>query len=111
MTANFPQVDYATVAQLEPLSLAILSPPVNLGRLMVCSPHHVCHDSLFGLSNACSALKIVPMFPPTQLFPVATSLDPVEFPSATFSPTFQIPIISSTFDNLDTIARKTRAYL
>jgi hypothetical protein len=39
-----------------------------------------CYGSHFGLSNVCSALKIVPMFPPTQLFPLTTSLDPIEFP-------------------------------
>jgi hypothetical protein len=74
-------------------------------------PIHPFYDSLFDLSNACLALKIVPMFPSTQLFSPTTFLDPIEFPSTTLSPTFQKQTISSTFDNLDTIARKTRAYL
>ncbi|KAI9460378.1 hypothetical protein HD554DRAFT_1577967 [Boletus coccyginus] len=111
-----------TTANFSPSQLCHLfsaGTPLANDSFPSCSPRrirgiiHPC-DPLFDFSSACSASKIVPWLSSTstrtilksqrlRLCSLTTSFYPIEFPSATFSSTFQIPTVPSVSDNIDAI--------
>jgi hypothetical protein len=98
-TGNFPPVDDATCTQLAPLSPTTLSPPVTMLWLTL-RPFKCMlsfEDRTYVPTDATISLDDIP-----RSYRVS---------SVTFSPTFPILAVSSTFDNVDIITRKTRAYL